>query len=137
MRWSRTIVKHWNAEMIIPSRFQKCRMAYCTLAYCAPQECVSASVNDSNTLLLVTLLDDGEMRILVNPEWRSFVKEQDLGYLEELFESFIERVSEDPSVLFKQLSSLSVGPIVTKSAGMKAYTDLLGDPQYGHFVELR
>jgi hypothetical protein len=122
--------------MVIPSRFQDCRMEYCTLAYCVPQECARASANDSNTMLLATLHDNGEMQILVHPDWRSFVQERDSDYLEELFESFIERVSEDPPVLFKQLASLSVGPIVTKSAGTKAYSDLLDDPQYGHFVEL-
>jgi hypothetical protein len=83
------------------------------------------------------LHDNDEMQILVHPDWRSLVQEQDLDYLDELFESFIERVSEDPLALFKQLTSLSVGPIVTKCAGTKAYSDLLGDPQYGHFVELR
>lgn len=123
--------------MIIPSRFQDCRMEYCTLAYCALQECARASVNDSNTLLLATLHDNSEMQILVNPDWRSFVQKQDSDYLEELFESFIKRVREDPLALFKQLTSLSVGPIVTKCAGTMAYSDLLGDPQYGHFVELR
>jgi hypothetical protein len=112
-------------------------MEYCTLAYSVPQECARASVNGSNTLLLAMLHDNDEMQILVHPDWRSLVQEQDLDYLDELFESFIERVSEDPLALFKQLTSLSVGPIVTKCAGTKAYSDLLGDPQYGHFVELR
>jgi hypothetical protein len=83
------------------------------------------------------LHDNDEMQILVHPDWRLLVQERDLDYLEELFGSFIERVSEDPSALFKQLSSLSVGPIVTKCAGTKAYSDLLGGTQYGHFVELR
>jgi hypothetical protein len=93
-------------------------------------------VNSSNTLLLATLHDNGEMQVLINPDWHSFVQEQDSDYLEELFKSFIEQVSDEPSVLFKRLASLSVGPIVTKSAGKKVYSDLLGDPQYGHFVEL-
>jgi 5'-deoxynucleotidase YfbR-like HD superfamily hydrolase len=136
MRWQRTIGKHWNVKMTIPSRDRDYRMAYCTLAYCVPQECVRASVNDSNTLLLATLHDSGEMKILVNPDWRSFVQEQDSEYLEELLKSFIERVGEDPSTLFKQLASLSVGPLVTKYAGTKAYSDLLCDPQFGHFVKL-
>lgn len=122
--------------MVIPSRDGDYRVSYCTLVYCVPQGFARASVNDSNTLLLATLHDSGEMQILVNPDWRSFVQEPDSDYLEELFESFIELLVEDPSALFKQLASLSVGPIVTKSEGTRAYSDLLRDPQYGHFVEL-
>jgi hypothetical protein len=83
------------------------------------------------------LHDNGEMQILVYSDWRSLVQEQDLNYLEELFRSFIERVSEDPSALFKQLSSLSVGPVRTKCTGTKTYSDLLSEPQYSRFIELR
>jgi len=112
-------------------------MQYCTLAYCAPQECTHASVDGRNSLLLIMLHENKEVQILVNPDWRTLIQEQDLDFLEELFGSFIKRASEDPLALFEQLTSLSVGPIVTKCAGTKAYSDLLVDPQYCHFVELR
>lgn len=111
-------------------------MEYCTLAYYVRPECALAPWKGSKTLLLATLHDNYDMQILVHPDWRSLVQKQDLDYLNELFESFIERASDDPLVVFKQLASLSVGPIVTKCAGTKAYSELLGDPQYGHFVEL-
>jgi 5'-deoxynucleotidase YfbR-like HD superfamily hydrolase len=109
---------------------------YCALAYCV-QECAHESVNDSHALLLATLHDNNEIHILVHPDCRTLVQGQDLDYLKELFASFIERANEDPLALFKQLSSLSVGCLVTKCTGTKVYSELLGAPQYRHFIELR
>jgi len=68
---------------------------------------------------VLLVLSDEEYRLsfFVNPEWRIFVRGDDLCYLESLFFDFFERTQSDPEALFKQLCNLGVGPILTKEAG--------------------
>ena len=59
----------------------------------------------------------GDLRFLVDPGWRAVVQEEDREYLESLLGDLLERAKEQPETLFKQLSSLEVGPLVTEEAG--------------------
>jgi hypothetical protein len=59
----------------------------------------------------------GQLRFLVNPEWRSIVQTSDLAYLESLVQDFLERAKREPEELFAQLSALGVGPLVTYRVG--------------------
>lgn len=59
----------------------------------------------------------GDLRFLVDPGWRATVREEDRQYLESLLGDFLERAKEQPENLFKQLSSLEVGPLVTQETG--------------------
>jgi hypothetical protein len=65
------------------------------------------------------VLEDGEgrLRLLVHPELHTVVANNDLSYLESLLKDFLERAKQHPAALFKQLSSLGVGPLVTHEAG--------------------
>jgi hypothetical protein len=65
------------------------------------------------------VLEDGEgsLRFLVHPKLRAIVSDNDLSYLESLLKDFLERAKLNPAALFKQLSSLGVGPLVTQEAG--------------------
>jgi hypothetical protein len=65
------------------------------------------------------VLEDGEgsLRFLVHPELRAIVADNDLFYLESLFKDFLERAMLRPVALFKQISSLGVGPLVTQETG--------------------
>jgi hypothetical protein len=47
----------------------------------------------------------------------SIVQKEDLAYLQSLLRDFKKRARLDPASLFKQLSTLSVGPLVTGVAG--------------------
>jgi predicted component of type VI protein secretion system len=57
------------------------------------------------------------MRFLVHPELHTVVADNDLSYLESLLKDFLERAKLHPAALFKQLSSLEVGPLVTHEVG--------------------
>ena len=112
-----------------------CRREYCILAYCAPKH-APASLNGSTPLLLVSLYDRDRMRILIDPDWRTLVHEEDLKYLESLFRDLAERAKEDPLALFKQLSSLSVGPVITQFRSTAPGGGLRNEPPCERFIEL-
>jgi hypothetical protein len=65
------------------------------------------------------VLEDGKgcLRFRVSPDWRSIVQPEDLEYMDSLLRDFLERAKEQPAALFKHLSSLGVGPLVTQEAG--------------------
>jgi hypothetical protein len=68
--------------------------------------------------VLLALRDaEGSLRFRVHPELRSIVHEDDLAYLESLLSDFVGRAKKDPEALFKQISSLGVGPLLTYEAG--------------------
>lgn len=59
----------------------------------------------------------GGLRILVRPDWRSIVQAEDLEYMDSLLRDFLNRADEQPAALFKQLSSLGVGPLIASEVG--------------------
>jgi hypothetical protein len=87
-------------------------LQFCALAY-------RAQASGWATPIFVLVLKDasGDLRFLVDPGWRAVVQEEDREYLESLLGDLLERAKEQPETLFKQLSSLEVGPLVTEEAG--------------------
>lgn len=67
--------------------------------------------------MLVLEDESGNLSFLVHPRLRSIVTGGDFFYIESLLEDFVERAKLHPEELFKQLSSLGVGPLVTKDTG--------------------
>jgi hypothetical protein len=59
----------------------------------------------------------GRLHFLIDPGWRAIVQAKDVKYIESLFTDFLERAKERPTVLFEQLSTLAVGPLVTQETG--------------------
>ena len=57
------------------------------------------------------------LRFLVDPDWRAVVQAEDVEYLGSLLRDFLDRAKEQPAALFKQLSSLAVGPLVAQETG--------------------
>jgi hypothetical protein len=69
-------------------------------------------------VILVVLKDKKDkLCILVHPELSNMVQRDDLAYVESLLQDFLQRASLHPAALFKQLSALGVGPLVTYQAG--------------------
>ena len=81
------------------------------------QEFGRDSLQTSSIVLLVLEDAKGNVRLLVNPELSNLMKGRDFFYLQSLLEDFPERAKRDPAALFKQLSSLGVGPLVTRETG--------------------
>jgi hypothetical protein len=80
--------------------------------------------------------EKGSLRFLIHPELRAVVMENDLPYIQSLLQDFHERAKLNPEALFKQLSSLGVGPLVTHKAGpsVSEYPPLL--EMCSRFVQL-
>jgi hypothetical protein len=67
--------------------------------------------------LLALRGEEGSLRFLIHPELRTIVQGQDLAYLESLLRDFQKRAKLHPEALFKQLSSLGIGPLVPQGVG--------------------
>jgi hypothetical protein len=69
-------------------------------------------------IILIALKDDSEnLRLLVDPKWRTIVQKEDLEYIGSLLTDFPNRAQLDSLALFKQLCLLDVGPLVTQKTG--------------------
>ena len=103
---------------------------FCVLQYIASESDQDRA--DSSTIIaLVTSSHNGEVAIRVDPEWEKIVLPTDRNYLEALYRDFRIRIGSDPEGLFRQLSDLSIGPLVTHEAG----SDLAANPAYLRLVE--
>ena len=92
------------------------REKFCALEY-RPHGWSDGS-SQADAIVLFVLEDrEGSLRFFVHPELRAIVLDNDLPYLESLFKDFLERAMLNSADLFKQLSSLGVGPLVTHEAG--------------------
>ncbi len=79
---------------------------------------VAEGIGGTTPIILIVLENaNGDLRFLVDPDWRALVQAEDREYFESLLADFPERAKEQPATLFKQLTSLEVGPLVTQEAG--------------------
>jgi hypothetical protein len=70
--------------------------------------------------MLVLIEGDG-FQFFLNPDWREFVREEDLRYIELFIPDLKERAQQFPRELYDQLSSLSLGPLVTAEVGSNLF----------------
>jgi hypothetical protein len=68
-------------------------------------------------VLLLTTGTDGEIGIFAHGALPEVVEPDDLSFIESLIRDFHERAKDDPEDLFRQLSSLATGPLVTMESG--------------------
>jgi hypothetical protein len=87
---------------------------FCAIEYRTQRRSEAAPI-----ILLVVEYLNGSIRFLVHPEWRAIVQAEDLDYIESLLRDFAERAEQDRQTLFKQLSFLGVGPLVTQVTGKR------------------
>lgn len=67
--------------------------------------------------MLVLKDQENRLQILIHPELRTMVRGEDLAFLESLLQDFTERAKFHAGELFRHLSSLGVGPLVTQAVG--------------------
>ena len=90
---------------------------FCSLEY-RPFAEKSQAISFPSCVLMLMLEDcDGCFEIFVSPNLSVLVHHDHLHYMKSLLEDFNERVRLDPSSLFRQLSSLSVGLLITHKIG--------------------
>jgi hypothetical protein len=93
-------------------------------------------------LILVALLDldfDNDqlkLKLYVDPHWRELVQTEDRDYLESLLKDLVERAQQEPETIFKQLSSLGVGPVVTAEVGTNFSESAKRSSLIEHFLQL-
>ena len=108
---------------------------FCTLEYRALSESVHTP-HLAQVILLVLRDKEGSLRFLVHPELQAVVRGEDLIYVESLLRDFQLRAGLHPDALFKQLSSLGVGPLVTHETGSIPSDQLSSMEVCSHFVRL-
>ena len=81
--------------------------------------------------------EGGRLRFLAHPELRTIVQKEDLEYIQSLLNDFLERAKREPAALFKQLSSLGIGSLVTQDVGSKLADDSSLMELSSRFVELK
>lgn len=59
------------------------------------------------------------LRLLVSPEWQQIVHPSDHAYITAILADFHERAQLAPEALLEQASSLTVGPLVTHTCGIR------------------
>ena len=95
---------------------------FCVLAYrTQPADSVEPKQKDAILSAFLDLDEETEqykIKIFVDPNWRKFVQNKDREYIELLLGDLVQRACHDAEMLFKQLCSLNVGPIVTSEVGM-------------------
>jgi hypothetical protein len=89
---------------------------FCALEY-RPQAWSVSTSGKAEVVLLVLRSEDESLQFFIHPEWRNIVQEEDLAYIEALLRDFLARAKQHPAALFKQISSLGVGPLVTQLVG--------------------
>ena len=71
---------------------------------------------DEPIFLIAHSQKPAQLSLFLNSVWREFVPEEDTEYIESLIEDLPERARIDPEGLFRHLSSLHVGSLITAEA---------------------
>jgi hypothetical protein len=103
--------------MILRSSFEpKSQMQFCALAYRGQQADPSFAAGNQIILILIYSQAAG-LRLLASPDWQQTVPAWDHAYIGATFADFGVRARLAPEALLEQVSSLSVGPLVTHTCG--------------------
>lgn len=77
--------------------------------------------------MIVLLVESAEsFNVFVDPNWQEVAETSDHDYIGAILADFKNRAKIDAKALFRQASSLSVGPLVTSEVG----TFQLNDPSW-------
>ena len=95
---------------------------FCSLEY-RPQGWGGVSSRFRPIILIVLRDGEGNLRFLLHPDLHLIVQQEDLEHIRSLLEDFLERAKLEPAALFKQLSSLGVGSLVTQEVGSNLEDD--------------
>jgi hypothetical protein len=80
---------------------------------------------------------EGNLRFLLHPDLHSIVQQEDREYIQSLLADFLERAKREPAALFKQLSSLGAGSLVTQEVGSNLEDDSSLKELSSRFVEIK
>ncbi len=112
-------------------------MRFCILEYSPSGPRSDEADTTSAVALVLWSIESRNLRILIHPELRKVVQAEDLSYIESVFADFLERAKSEPESLLKQVSSLGIGPLVTRQVGPNIAECPLVMEQCSSFVELK
>lgn len=112
------------------------KSTFCALQY-RPQSRDVTSLQVAQTIIVVLREEGGTLRFFVHSKLRRIVHGEDLAYLDFLLKDCLERAKLQPEALFKQLSSLGVGPLVTQETESKLSDHILIQELSSTFIELQ
>jgi hypothetical protein len=102
----------------------------CTVKYRRPEAMIDST---EGVVILLALKDGAGLKLYAHSSLRQQISDRDQEYIEDLLKDLTERVKAFPEDVFRQLASLSVGPIITdevkwieecQSAIEESYPDL-------------
>jgi hypothetical protein len=72
------------------------------------------------TLILLALKSGvGCLRLFIHPNLNAVVHQNDIEYIDSLIQDLRERAQLHPEKLFTQISTLEIGPLLTRATGLK------------------
>ena len=115
---------------------EKAEFQYCSLEY-RQQSWGGASSKFRPVVLIVLMNSESSLRFLVHRELRTIIQKEDFEYIQSLLVDFLERARREPEALFKQLSSLGIGSLVTQEIGSNLADNSSLQELSSKFVELK
>jgi hypothetical protein len=94
-------------------------MEFCALKYGLP---ASRSDADSGAVILLAVKDENALRLYLHKAFQQRTADRDLRYMNELLPDLLLRSRRSPEAAFRQLSQLSVGPLVTEEVGQRDFS---------------
>jgi hypothetical protein len=80
---------------------------------------------------------ENRLRFLAHPALHTIIDKRDIEYIQSLMVDFLERAKREPAALFKQLSSLGIGSLVTQEVGSNFDDNPSLQENSSKFVELK
>ena len=123
-----------RSQLDFTSRFDR---PFCTLEYRSSVQASDRSSSIDQVVLLVMKDGRGGLEFQAFPDLLQIVDESDLQYINDVLLDLPKRARRYPKLLFQQLSSLSLGPLITHKVGIAGVDDQYLIGACAHFVDLR
>ncbi len=88
-------------------------------------------------ILLAHMNSHRGLSLFFNPRWNEIVECGHQDYVHSLLDDLAVRAKSDPDAVFQQVTSLGVGPIVTRNVGQWDTRDHMVDALQADFKELK
>jgi len=106
-------------------------MEFCALKYGLP---AARTEQNPGAVILLAVKDETALRLYLHRAFQQWTSDRDLRYMNELLPDLLARSKRAPEAAFRQLSQLSVGPLVTDEVGQRNF---LADPVESLYPELQ
>jgi hypothetical protein len=106
------VSKKWSSPLIDKE------LEFCALRFCPSESRSELNEKTDEPVVLLAIRDARTLSFYVNRSFETSTTGPDHRYVQELIPDLVERSHCSPDVAFRQLSCLSVGPLVTDEVGV-------------------